>query len=73
MGFLVSHVDWASDTRISVAVSFLGFYTTFSTLTVATVQSFENGYIPSAAINLLTSVSVGFAAVAAGLVMGRAI
>ena len=54
-------------------MGFLGFYTTFSTLTVATVQSLENGYIPSATINLLTSVSVGFAAVAAGLVMGMAI
>ena len=41
--------DFPSEHRLFLAVGFLGSYTTFSTLAVATTQSFESGDIGRAA------------------------
>ena len=54
-------------------MGFLGSYTTFSTLAVATTQSFESGDIGRAALNLGGSIAVGLAAAYAGLAIGRVI
>ena len=72
-GFLVARADWPEETRIFVSVGFLGSYTTFAALSVATVQSFEQGDISGGAINVFGSVSVGLAAAVAGLMLGRSI
>ena len=65
--------DFPSEHRLFLAVGFLGSYTTFSTLAVATTQSFESGDIGRAALNLGGSIAVGLAAAYAGLALGRAI
>ena len=56
-----------------VAVGFLGSYTTFSTLTVASVQLAQSGEIGRAAINIVGSVCLGLLAALAGILIGRAL
>ena len=65
--------DWPSSTRLLIAVGFLGSYTTFSTLTVASVQLAESGEIARAALNIVGSMAVGLVAAFAGILVGRAI
>ena len=78
LGFLVgvlssSNSTWAPETRMFLAVGFLGSYTTFSTLTVATVQLLQKGDVTTAAINLGTSVVLGLMAAIIGLLIGKAL
>ncbi len=63
--------DWPMSTRLLVAVGFFGSYTTFSTLTVASVQMAQGGDIARAALNILGSIVVGLAAAFAGILVGR--
>ena len=65
--------DWPSSARLLIAVGFLGSYTTFSTLTVASIQLAESGEITRAALNILGSIAVGLIAALAGILVGRAI
>ena len=65
--------DWPSSARLLIAVGFLGSYTTFSTLTVASVQLAESGDLTRAALNILGSIAVGLIAALAGILVGRAI
>ena len=64
---------WPSSARMLVAVGFLGSYTTFSTLTVASVQLAQSGEIGRAALNIIGSVCLGLLAALAGILVGRAI
>ena len=64
---------WPSSARMLVAVGFLGSYTTFSTLTVASVQLAQSGEIGRAALNIIGSVCLGLLAALAGILAGRAI
>ncbi len=64
---------WSSSSRLLVAVGFLGSYTTFSTLTVAGIQSAGSGDLVRAGLNVGGSVVVGLIAAAAGVLVGRAI
>jgi len=73
VGLLSSHSTWPEETRIFLAVGFLASYTTFSTLSVATVQQLAKGDLSSAAVNLGASVALGLAAAAVGIVLGRTI
>lgn len=73
VGILISRPDWSPETRMFLAVGFLGSYTTFSTLSVATVRLLEEGDISRAAVNLGAGVLLGLAAAFGGLVIGRAI
>ena len=73
VGLLLSHPAWPAETRMFVAVGFLGSYTTFSTLSVATIQLLEKGDIATAATNLGASVLLGLTAAVAGILFGRAI
>ena len=76
LGFFVSASDgfgWPSSARMLVAVGFLGSYTTFSTLTVASVQLAESGELTRAALNIAGSIGLGLAAALAGILVGRAI
>lgn len=59
--------------RLFVAVGFLGSYTTFSTLTVASVQFAADGDWMRAALNIVGSVVVGVVAAFAGIALGRAV
>lgn len=63
----------SEEARIFMAVGFLGSYTTFSTLTVASVLLAGDGDWVRATTNIAGSVVVGVAAALAGLAVGRAI
>ena len=76
LGVFVSASDGLgspSSARMLVAVGFLGSYTTFSTLTVASVQLAESGELTRAALNIAGSIGLGLAAALAGILVGRAI
>ncbi len=77
LGMFVStadnHTSWPAGVRMLVAVGFLGSYTTFSTLTVATMQTATAPDLPKAAMNILGSIAVGLIAAMAGIVVGRAL
>ena len=63
----------SEEARIFMAVGFLGSYTTFSTLTVASVLLAGDGDWVRATTNIVGSVLVGVVAALAGIVLGRAI
>ena len=65
--------EWSASTRFLIAVGFLGSYTTFSTLTVASVQLAQDGDFTRAALNIIGSVALGLAAAFAGILLGRAL
>ena len=65
--------EWPASTRLLIAVGFLGSYTTFSTLTVASVQLANSGDVARAALNIVGSIAVGLAAAFAGILVGRAL
>ncbi len=76
LGVFVAASDslgWPSSARMLVAVGFLGSYTTFSTLTVASVQLAESGELTRAALNIVGSICLGLAAALAGVLVGRAL
>ena len=76
LGVFVSASDglgWPSSARMLVAVGFLGSYTTFSTLTVASVQLAESGELTRAVLNIVGSIGIGLAAALAGILVGRAL
>ncbi|APV43915.1 CrcB protein [Dehalogenimonas formicexedens] len=57
--------------RTAVAIGFLGAFTTFSTFTYETVQLIQDGAWGSVALNIMTSLALGIAAVVAGIFTGR--
>jgi CrcB protein len=59
--------------RSAVTIGFLGAYTTFSTFSLETYRLAEDGAYGLAFANVVGSVTVGLAAVYAGVVLGRAI
>ena len=61
------------EVRAFAAVGFLGSYTTFSTLTVASVQLAGDGDWLRAAVNVIGSIVVGVIAAFAGVAVGRAV
>ena len=66
-------LGWPSSARMLIAVGFLGSYTTFSTLTVASVQLAESGELTRAALNIVGSICMGVAAALVGVLVGRAL
>lgn len=74
IGLLVGamhHRDWLSPVaRHFLIMGFLGSLTTFSTFGYQSVQLYMDGDVRLAALNVLTNVCIGFAAVAAGLWLG---
>ena len=72
-GILISHGHFPDPLKFLVTVGFLGSYTTFSTLSFATVRLLQQGEIQIATVNLLGTVLAGIAAAALGLLIGRSI
>jgi CrcB protein len=64
---------WPVETRMLVAVGFLGSYTTFSTLTVASIQQVIGGDVTRAILNIGGSIAIGLLAAFAGILVGRAL
>ena len=71
MGLLSSHPNVPTEARMFIAVGFLGSYTTFSTLSVATIQLLQKGDMFTAVVNLGASIVLGLIAATIGLVVGR--
>jgi CrcB protein len=59
--------------RSAITIGLLGAYTTFSTLSLETYRLAEDGAYGLAVANALGSLAAGFAAVYAGVVIGRTI
>lgn len=57
--------------RLAIAVGFVGAFTTFSTFEYETMRLFEEGHLASALLNVILSVTVGFAAVWGGIALAR--
>ena len=72
VGLEMERTGWPQAARPFVAAGFLASFTTFSTLTVASVQLIGDGHMARAAANVLGSVAVGLAAAYAGIAAGRA-
>ena len=64
-------ITWQNNARLFAAVGFLGSYTTFSTLTIATVELVQDGDLTRAALNIGGSVLVGLTAALLGLYLGK--
>ena len=72
VGMLSSHSAWPPELRV-FPYAFVASYTTFSTLSVATIQSLERGDFSIAAVNLGGSVLLGLTAAVTGMMLGRTI
>ena len=77
LGFVVTvlgeRVAVGSWLRATVAIGFLGAYTTFSTLSLETYRLVETRSYALAGANALGSVAAGLVAVYDGVVLGRAL
>ena len=72
IAIFTERANWPEEVRLLVAVGFLGSYTTFSTLTVASLQLAVSGEWTRAAFNVFGSLIVGLLAAFLGILVGRA-
>jgi CrcB protein len=70
MGTLEGHV-LSPAVRLSLAIGFVGGYTTFSTFTYETLRLLEDGSVLLATANVAGSLVVGLVAGILGLIAGR--
>ncbi|MEJ8308961.1 fluoride efflux transporter CrcB [Agrobacterium larrymoorei] len=77
IGLLVEMVarrfDASTEMRAFIVTGILGGFTTWSSFTLDTMVLFERGEIGLSALYLLASLLVSFAAIFAGLALGRAL
>jgi len=77
IGFIVtllaSRADWDPHWRYLIPIGFIGGYTTFSAFEYETLRSAQDGKILVASLNVILSVTLGFAAVWLGTVAGRSL
>ncbi len=77
IGLLVEMIarrfDASAEMRVFIVTGILGGFTTWSSFTLDTMVLFERGEIGLSALYLLASLLVSFAAVFAGLALGRAL
>src|SRR5271168_2564594 len=77
IGFIVtllaSKADWDPNWRYLLPIGFIGGYTTFSAFEYETLRSMQDGNILVAALNVILSVTLGFAAVWLGTIAGRSL
>jgi CrcB protein len=68
---LAERTHWSANWRYLIPIGFIGAYTTFSTFEFETFQSFRDGELFIAFLNVILSMTVGFIAVWLGVVTGR--
>ena len=73
VGFVASHHTLPEETRVFLAVGFLASYTSFSTLSVATIHLLQKGDLFAAILNLSGSVLIGLIAAFAGMMLAKTI
>ncbi|HMD18459.1 MAG TPA: fluoride efflux transporter CrcB [Terriglobales bacterium] len=77
IGLILTLLDekthWSPNWRYLIPIGFIGAYTTFSTFEFETLRSVQDGQLLISFLNITLSVVVGFVAVWAGVVAGRAI
>jgi CrcB protein len=77
IGFIVTvlaeSAHWSANWRYLIPIGFIGAYTTFSTFEFETLRSMQEGQFIVAFLNVILSVTLGFAAVWLGVVAGRAV
>lgn len=72
IGFLARTMpSWQGEGRLFVAVGMFGGFTTFSSFSLDTIYMVERGNLVGAALYVVISVTVGLAALFAGLVVMR--
>ncbi len=64
-------MNFSPHLRLAIAVGFVGAYTTFSTFEYETIRLIEEGHLIHALLNVVLSVTVGFAAVWGGIALAR--
>jgi CrcB protein len=70
---LASNSDWDPNWRYLIAIGFIGGYTTFSAFEYETLRSMQDGRMLVASLNVILSVTLGFAAVWLGTIAGRSL
>lgn len=70
---LAERAHWSANWRYLIPIGFVGAYTTFSTFEFETFQSFRDGELLIALLNVILSVTAGFIAVWLGVVTGRSL
>ncbi|HEX3941423.1 MAG TPA: fluoride efflux transporter CrcB [Acidobacteriaceae bacterium] len=73
MAFLGRHAEWNPAWRFLVPIGFVGAYSTFSTFEWETFSSVQAGAFAIAALYVVLSVILGFAAVWCGALAAKAI
>lgn len=71
MTLLTQRTNASPNWRYLVPIGFIGAYTTFSTFEYETLRTVQDGQMLIAFANVALSVIVGFAAVWAGILVGR--
>lgn len=70
---LAERERWSANWRYLIPIGFIGAYTTFSTFELETLQSFRDGELFMAFLNVLLSVTAGFIAVWLGVATGKSL
>jgi len=70
---LAEKTHWSPNWRYLIPIGFIGAYTTFSTFEYETLRGVQDGQLLIPFLNITLSVVIGFAAVWAGVVAGKAL
>ncbi len=73
MTVLDQRAHWSPAWRYLVPIGFIGAYTTFSTFEFETLRGVQEGALMTAALNVVLSVVLGFAAVWLGIAATKAV